>query len=210
MLEPVAERALVDAATAGDGAAMEQLLLFHFSMLERHIGPKIPATARRQLSVEDVLQDVFTQAFRDISQFDLRDSSSFVGWLKGIADHRLADALKRMRRKKRGGDLHQLSAVGDGRTSTVFQLIDIVCQDGGFPGKAVAREEAAQAIQVAVAMLPDDQRDMIRARFFDGLDIEEIAQATGRTAGAVRGLIYRGQKKLAEFMGRSSRWLSSR
>ena len=210
MLQPDAERALVDAAIAGDTAAVEQLLLGHFSILERHIGPKIPATARRHLAVEDILQDVFAQAFRDIADFDPRSGGSFLAWLKGVADHRLADALKHIRRKKRGGDLHQLTSADAGQSSTLAQLIDLVGHDSGFPSRIVAGDEAAQAIQVAVALLPDDQRDVIRARFFDGLTVDEIAQQTGRTEGAVRGLIHRAKEKLRDAMGRSSRWLSSR
>src|SRR3990172_8406221 len=103
MSEPDAEKALVEAAVAGDTTALEQLLLMHFSSLERHVEPRTPADARRHLGAEDVLQDVLAQAFRDIKQFQYRDDASFVAWLKTIADHRLSDAHKRLGRKKRGG-----------------------------------------------------------------------------------------------------------
>lgn len=78
MLDLVAERVLIDAAMAGDSTAAEQLLLGHFSTLERHIGPKIPPAARRQIALEDVLQDVFAQAFRDIAKFDPQSPNSFL------------------------------------------------------------------------------------------------------------------------------------
>lgn len=209
MLEPATERALIDAALAGDAAAVEQLLLGRYSTLERHIALKIPADARRHVAAEDVLQDVFTQVFRDIGQFEQRGDGSFLAWLKGIADHRLADALKGIRRKKRGGDLHQFTP-NEAAASTVRQLVDQVCVGSHFPSHFAAGNEAAQAIQIAVAALPDDQRDAIRARFFDGMTVEQIAQQTGRTENAVRGLIHRAQKRLAEMMGRASHWLSSR
>jgi RNA polymerase sigma-70 factor (ECF subfamily) len=209
MSELANEKALVDAAVGGDAAAMEHLLMRHFAPLERHLQPRIPPQARRQFGVEDVLQEVLAQAFRDIKQFQYRDDASFFSWLKSIADHRLADALKGLGRKKRGGDQHRLSSM-DFATSTIATLIDIVCHDSHVPDDSAQRHEAERAIQVALASLPEDQREVLRARFIDGRDVSQIAQQMDRTEGAVRGLIKRGKAKLAEAMGRSSAWLSSR
>ena len=132
------DQVLVDAAIAGDIAATEQLLMSHFAALERHLEPRIPAEARRHLGVEDVLQEVLAQAFRDIKQFQYLDGASFFAWLKAIADHRLADMLKALGRKKRGGDKHRLSAMDFVTTSTIATLIDIVLNlhrlsDRGIP-----------------------------------------------------------------------------
>ena len=208
MVDSAAECVLIGEAMAGQSAAMEQLLFVHFSALERHVAPKIPPSVRRQLDVEDVLQDVFTQAFRDMRHFDPQAGSSLLAWLKGIADHRLADALKRIRRRKRGGDMHQLTPAAAGRSSAFGALIEVAFQESGLASREVAGEEAAQALQIAVAALSDDQREVIRARFFDGLSVEEIAIQTGRSEGAVRGLIHRAKENLRVAMGRSSRWLS--
>jgi RNA polymerase sigma factor (sigma-70 family) len=162
------------------------------------------------MGVEDILQDAFSQAFRDITQFNTTADGSFYAWLKAIADHRLADALKRIRRKKRGGDRHQLSVADVAKLGSVATLIDVVAHDSHQPDRSAARREAEKVIQVALATLPDEQRKVIRDRYFENQTPEEIAQRTGRTTAAVRGLLHRGKKKLAEVMGRSSRWLSSR
>jgi RNA polymerase sigma-70 factor, ECF subfamily len=210
MPELTSERILLDAAVAGDTVAIEQLLLSNFQALERHIEPRIPAEARRQLGVEDVLQEVLAQAFRDISRFHYREDSTFFAWLKTIADHRLADALKAFGRKKRGGDQHRLSARDFARTSSIATLFDIVGHDSHLPDDSAQRHEAEMAIRVALASLPEDQRDVLWARYIDGQEVDDIARKLGRTAAAVRGLIKRGKTKLAEAMGRSSEWLSSR
>jgi RNA polymerase sigma factor (sigma-70 family) len=208
--ELVPEKALAEAAVAGDTAALEQLLLLNFPALERHVEPRIPAEARRQLGTEDVLQEVLAQAFRDIKQFQYREDASFLAWLKMIADHRLADALKRIGRKKRGGDQHRLTSGDFAKTSTVAMFLDIVAHESRVPDDSVIRLEATQAIHVALASLPENQRDALRARYIDGQEVEQIAEQTGRTAAAVRGLIKRGKEGLAEAMGRASQWLSSR
>jgi RNA polymerase sigma factor (sigma-70 family) len=204
------DQVLLNDAVAGDVVAFEQLLLKHFSALKQHIEPQIPASARRQLATEDVLQEAFAQAFRDISRVNATSSASFYAWLKSIADHRLIDALKRIRRTKRGGGLHQLSAVAVKPGESMTTLLDVVGHDSHPPDRSAARHEAEKAIRVAVATLPPIQRDVICARFFSGKSIDDIASETGRTAAAVRGLIRRAKENLRAAMGRSSDWMSRR
>ena len=74
----------------------------------------------------------------------------------------------------------------------------------------MAREEALQALQVALAALPDDQRAAVRLRFLEGKSLEETATALDRTPDAIRGLVHRGKEQLLAAMGRASKWLKSK
>ena len=60
---------LLAQAVAGDHAALERLLLLYYDRLAARIGRMLPDDVRSQLGVEDVLQDTFVQAFRDIGAF---------------------------------------------------------------------------------------------------------------------------------------------
>jgi RNA polymerase sigma-70 factor (ECF subfamily) len=71
----------------------------------------------------------------------------------------------------------------------------------------IARDEALQALHIALAGLATDQREAIRLRHLEGKSLEETAAAMGRTPDAVRGLVHRGKQQLQEAMGRASRWL---
>ncbi len=87
------------------------------------------------------LQEVLAQAFRDIKQFQQRDDSSFVAWLKTIADHRLP--MPSSISAARSGaatstDLHRRISP---RTSTAATLIDIVCHDSHVPQDSAERRE---------------------------------------------------------------------
>jgi RNA polymerase sigma-70 factor (ECF subfamily) len=204
------EHELVIAALAGNAEAMERLLSQNMSAIESYIKPKIPDNARRHLSPEDLVNEVLAQAYRDIDQFTFHGDASFLSWLKTIANHRLMDALKGIRRKKRGGEYHQLCDVQGSDSAGIAGLLEMIAKDSHLPERSAARREAEQAIQVALAGLPDDQRHAIRSNVLQGKSIEEIAQEMGRTENAVRGLIHRGKKNLAEAMGRSSLWFSKR
>jgi RNA polymerase sigma-70 factor (ECF subfamily) len=207
--ETASEPALVAAAASGDRVALERLLLVHYDDLARRIGAKLPPRLQSTHSVEDILQLTFLQAFRDIGRFELRADATFGGWLATIAEHRLLDAIKRHDAKKHGGDLRQVQdAARDG--SRVLPLLDWIAAADTSPGSVVAREEALHALQVALAALPDDQRNAIQLRLLEGKSLEETAAALGKTTGAVRGLVHRGKQELVAAMGRASRWLPSK
>lgn len=202
MPEADAEERLVEQAVSGHAPALEQLLWQYYGALEQHIAHKIPSNARKHFGPEDILQTAFTHAFRDIRQFTPRGQGAFYAWLRTIADHRLIDAL----RKLNHGGMQQLSIVGADSDQSMHDLIALVCANDDSPSCVAANKEAIQAMQIALASLPDDQREAVRLNCLEHRSIEEIAVIIERTEAAVRGLVHRGKKNLRDAMGRSSRW----
>ena len=100
---------LIAQAVSGDRVALEQLLLDHYTRLSRHIAPKLAGPLERLLSAEDIVQETLIGAVNSIATCKCRTEVSFGAWLNAIADHRLFDAVKKLKRKKRGGDLKRLS-----------------------------------------------------------------------------------------------------
>ena len=204
------ERELIAKATSGDRASLERLLLAHYGRLAQHIALKLPASVQGVVGVDDILQQTFMQAFRDIGNFQPRSASSFSGWLKTIAEHRMLDTVKALKRKKRGGDRRQVQRQADSQASCVADLVEMLSAGRHTPSQSIARREAVQAVQVAIAGLPGDQRDAIRLRFLGGKSLQETADAMGRSPDAVRGLIHRAKQELRDALGRSSYWLSKK
>jgi RNA polymerase sigma-70 factor (ECF subfamily) len=158
------------------------------------------------IDVDDVLQEAFIQAIRDIHTCQASTTEGFAAWLTMIAQHRLQDMLKRQKRRKRGGDRRQNHVEQDGASSWLG-LIDLVAGPVHTPSQSVARREAVRAIQVAVAALPDDQREAVRRRYLDGKSIDETAAEMDRTPAAVNGLVRRAKQALRESLKASSEWL---
>jgi RNA polymerase sigma-70 factor (ECF subfamily) len=197
---------LVRAAIAGDRLALERLLLAHYDDLAQRVASRLPARLQATQSVEDILQVTFAQAFRDISRFEQRDDATFGNWLARIAENRLLDSIKQHDAHKHGGDLHRVAESARDE-SRVLSLWDWIAADDTSPSSIVARDEALQALNVALATLSPDQRDAIRLRMLEGKSLEETATAMGKTPDAVRGLVHRGKQQLQGAMGRASQWL---
>lgn len=206
---PLSHEQLLGRAVAGDRSALELLLLAHYDRLAARIDRALPNSIRSQIGVDDVLQDTFVQAFRDIGGLALSGERAFAAWLDTVADHRLQDALRRARRKKRGGEFRPADPCAP-RGSQWMPLVEMLGSDGGTPSQYAAQHEAMLAVQVGMSALPVDQREAIRMHCLDRLSLDETAEAMQRSPGAVRGLVQRGKVALRECLVRSSLWFSRR
>lgn len=203
-----AEQDLITEAISGDRAALERLLLVHYNGLWNEIAAKLPTSLQSAVSVEDVLQETFIHAFRDIGSFEPVSERSFAGWLKAIAKNRLRDAIKALTRKKRGGNLRRVRGPVDAQAGSVADLVEIICADDHTPSQSAARHEGIEAVQVAMAGLPDDYREAIRLLYLEGKSLNEVAAEMDRSPGAIRGLLTRAKEKMRAALGRSSLYLS--
>jgi RNA polymerase sigma-70 factor (ECF subfamily) len=202
-------RELIERAASGDRIALERLLLDHYAPLADRIAQQLPRSLRSTLSVDDVVQQTYVQVFQSICRFELRDDVPFLSWLGAIAECRLRDAVRAQLRKKRGGGHHRLASHSAGDAEPVDWL-DRLARDSHTPSRALAREEAIQAIRIALADLPEEYREAIDLRYFEGCSLDEVAVRMNRSPGAVRGLLDRAKKRIRDALGRASVYLSDK
>jgi DNA-directed RNA polymerase specialized sigma24 family protein len=161
------QASLVAKAVEGDHVALERLLLTEYERLARHIRSRLPANLQSTISIEDILQEAFVDAFRSISDFVPASEHAFSSWILSIADHRFRDAIRRHNRKKRGVDFRQVTVPGGSEDSSIADLAAIFCSDGPTPSRVAARKEAIEAVQVSLAGLtkPIVSRRPAQSRF---------------------------------------------
>ena len=200
------EAKLVAAAQSGDKSAMGQLLFHAYDDLARYLQPRIPPTLKRHMAVDDLIQQVFARAFVDVPNFEFRGDGSFAAWLRSIGEFRLRDAIKQMQRQKRGGDRVQVEAA----RNSAADVLAMLAADDPTASRVLRHQEAVQAMQLAIAELSDDYRQVIQLRYFEMKSIQETAQIMNRSEASVRALADRAKKQLKEAIGRISMYLSTR
>ncbi|HUU98941.1 MAG TPA: sigma-70 family RNA polymerase sigma factor [Phycisphaerae bacterium] len=208
MGERESEQELVARAAAGDQLALERLLLACHDRLVAHLTRELPADLRGVVSAEDVLQEAYVVAFRQVDTFEPRGADAFYHWLRAIAKHRLFDAIKGERAAKRGGRRTPVEAQPGTAASSVVELLELLNVHERTPSRSVARHEAVAALQVAFAGLKDDYREALRLRHIEGLSVAETAARMSRTERAVHMLCHRALQRLHQAMGRSSQYLT--
>ena len=197
------EQELVQAAIAGDRTALERLLSLHARRLSDYLEPRMPKSLQGVIDKEDVLQQTFLQAYRDIRSFQPYHQGSFFVWLRGIANNRLLDCVRELKRKKRGGDFNQVRGPQNAASSLV-DILETLAGPKHSPSRSVARHEAELALEIGLSALPEDQREAVQRHCLQGQSLQEVAEAMGRTSGAIRALVHRGKRRLQEEIDRSA------
>jgi RNA polymerase sigma-70 factor (ECF subfamily) len=149
-------------------------------------------------AAEDATERVFMQALVGLPRFEERvdafiasraplsaaeaaDISTFRIWLFRIARNVVANERRRDRRRP---------------VSTLDEAA-FLCSPDDVVDTAATREAIGAAWQ-AVGRLPEDRRRAVVLRFVDEMSTAEIAAVLGRSEGAVRVLLHRALRSVAE------------
>ncbi|HAN30773.1 MAG TPA: RNA polymerase subunit sigma [Myxococcales bacterium] len=122
---------------------------------------------------DDLVQDTFAKVIQKASSF--RGDSSFKTWLFVIARNTARDAARRAK-IRRTASLDQPLDADSG-----YALIDQVATSSPHhdPERSAHDATMAAALKVALAALPEDQREVFALRQFSGLSFKEVAAAVG-------------------------------
>ncbi|MCI0630771.1 MAG: sigma-70 family RNA polymerase sigma factor [Phycisphaerales bacterium] len=198
---------LLSQAQAGNADALAELLDLHAPRLRHSLAGAIPRRWQSLLSVDDVMQQAFADAFLDISQFESRGGDSFFGWLSTIARHNLLNALKALECEKRGGNHRPLHPATTDASTCV--LLEILAVSISTPSAKVSRNEGLAALQDAIQRLPITYRTVVRMYDLDGIPVDEVAARLKRSPGAIFMLRARAHRMLARLMGSPSMFFSA-
>lgn len=203
-----AELDLIRQAAKGDPIAQQRFLLQHRNTLFRYLERHVPDDLRRHIEPQDVYQDVCFDVFRRMSTFTATDSRMAVRWLLRIARNRVIDLVRMHQTVKRGGgrvtDLDSDDSVGD---DSVVKLLQQLAIYERTPSRSAIHHELLAALERSIDRLPADYRQVVRARFIEGLPVDEVAKRMSRSNGAVLMLCSRGLKALRMELRSFSRYI---
>lgn len=153
-------------------------------LMQRH-GKAIYRYCREQLRdpvlAEDVQQQVFIAAFRDLATFSGRGTPR--SWLFGIAYHRVIDAARVRGRSPACSSVTEAAEVADPRL-----LADEACDD----------ERLRAALVAELAELPERTRGAILLHYQQGMSFEEMARICGEKPGTLSARVSRAMPALRE------------
>jgi RNA polymerase sigma-70 factor (ECF subfamily) len=128
---------------------------------------------------EDLAQDAYLRAMRAIGTSFKGSSTDFIAWMIRIARNRFLDHVKS----------------GRVRWEVVVEETPLTFAAGNPETEAIDSIASAD-LRKTLSRLTDDQQEIIFLRFFQGLQIQEVASITGRTEGAVKALQFRALRAL--------------
>jgi RNA polymerase sigma factor (sigma-70 family) len=120
---------------------------------------------------EDILQDVF-YALVEANRL-LMPIEHVTGWLFRVARNRIIDLF----RKKKPVNFSDADMTDEDDDS--LQFLDLLSSPDAGPDALYARNVLLAALELAVAELPPEQREVFVAHEIEGLSFKEIAARTG-------------------------------
>ena len=176
------EGLLVSAAKGGDATAFEELV----NRYERKIFRLGMNITQNREDAEDVMQDAFLKAFRNLDNF--QGDSRFYTWLVRIA---VNEALMKLR-KRRPNQVSLDEPVKEGEDPVFREIEDW----GPSPEQRFAQTELNQILNQVIGELEPIFRVVFLLRDVEGLSTEESAQILGISVAAVKSRLLRARLRL--------------
>lgn len=173
---------LAQRLAAGDDHALAEIF--------DRLAPAVYGAAVRVLgegsAAQDVVQDVFVELWRDPARYDPA-TASLRTFLTLRARHRAVDLVRsELRRVARQERQHRLAEPAA----------------HPLPFELVAGAEAARVVRDAVALLPDNQRQVVELAYYRGLTCREVALAAGIPEGTAKSRLRLALGKLETMLDR--------
>ena len=175
--------AVVARAQAGDQEAFRLLV-------ERHSRAVFRVAYRltgHEQDAEDVVQDTFLRAYRQIGQFESR--ATFATWLYRIAFNCAHDLLRQRPRAAKHDSIDD-----EERARLARELPDQT--PARDPHRQLESAEITRRVRTGLGALSEMERAAFVLRHFEGLSIVEIGAALGLKTSATKHSIFRAVQKL--------------
>lgn len=179
---------IIAAILAGEVQLYHELIRPH----ERSVYMMALSYMKNEADAEDVAQETFIKAFRNLSTF--RGDAKFSTWLISIT---LNEARNRLRRQ----GVVRMESLDEPPDEGGAVLPALLRDWREIPSEAVEREEVLTLIKKAVELLPEIYKQVFLLRDVEELDLNETAQSLSISISNVKVRLHRArmmlQKELA-------------
>jgi RNA polymerase sigma-70 factor, ECF subfamily len=166
----------------GDTVAFEQLVERHQALVAGTVARMLASNS----DVEDIAQQVFIRVWKSSSRYVPR--AKFTTWLLKITRNLVFNEL---RRAKRHAHLPM-------QLDPQLEELPVKDETGQAPDASLLERELQQAVEKAIAVLPETQRMALVLRRYQELSYEEIAEVLDLSVPAVKSLLFRARTELRE------------
>jgi RNA polymerase sigma-70 factor (ECF subfamily) len=169
--DPPERRALILAAVEAARDGDEEALRLLYLRFADNVYSYVCSIVRDEHDAEDVAQTVFARLPRSLRHYEPR-VVPFQSWIIRVAHN---------------------AAIDHVRSRRMVPCEEV--RDSNSADEATGRDRL-EALRLALATMPTEQREVVVLRFVGGMSPREIADRMGRTENAVHALQHRGRRRL--------------
>lgn len=159
----LSDRVLLNNYLLGDRSAISELIERHSKRVRNYIGMMV----KDDDIADDIFQETFIKAVKVIDEGRYTDSGKFLSWVLRIAHNRVLDHFRRQKSS------HQVNESEAG-----YDVIGTLRFSEPTTEDEIMHSEMEQTIRNLVELLPEEQREVVRLRYYSKLSFQEIAEQT--------------------------------
>jgi RNA polymerase sigma-70 factor, ECF subfamily len=157
---------------------------------------QVPPTDRARLDPSGIVQQTLLEAHQAADLMSGLDPGQRLAWLRTALARNLADEYRRAFAGKR--DARREEQITAGVEESASGLVAWLAADQSSPSQQADRNEQLLRLAVALAGLPDAQREAVERHYFHAEPVAAVAESLGKTPAAIAGLLKRGLRTLRE------------
>jgi RNA polymerase sigma-70 factor (ECF subfamily) len=164
---------LVKLYESGVNEAFDALLLRH----KDKVYASIYMSVRDKDLANDIFQETFIKAISTIKQGRYTEKGKFSSWISRIAHNLIIDQFRTEKNE---------NTISNDEDEELDLLNDIRLYEENVEDTMI-REQVYEDVVRLMNYLPDNQKEVLRMRFFEDLSFKEIADATGVSINTALG-----------------------
>ncbi len=171
-VQVLSDQTLLNSYLQGDQSAISKLIERH----SRRVRDYIRMMVKDADMAEDIFQETFIKAVRVIDEGRYTDNGRFLSWVLRIAHNQVIDYFRAQKQNR------QVSESNAG-----YNILGTLrFAENSIEDRMVSSQIEAD-IRALVELLPQEQRDVVRMRYYDRLSFKEIAEQTGVSINTALG-----------------------
>ena len=159
----LSDRVLLNNYLSGDRSAISELIERHSQRVRSYIGMMV----KDDDVADDIFQETFIKAVKVIDEGRYTDSGKFLSWVLRIAHNRVLDYF---RREKSSRQLNESEAGYD--VLGTLRFAEPNAED------RLVHSEIENSVRQLIDLLPEEQQEVVRLRYYSKLSFQEIAEQT--------------------------------
>ena len=189
---------LLRQARSGDDAARQRLFVLGRDYVGVVARAQVESWLRAKVDASDVVQQTLLEAHRDFERFAGASQQEWLGWLRRILCHNVADFVRSYRGTSKRAARREVPFRDPERTSAYGAPEPQA--PGPTPSQQFLQADAELRLAAAIGQLPDDYQEVIMLRNLQRLPFNDVAERMQRSRPAVQMLWMRAVKRLQEVL----------
>lgn len=167
----LSDNELISRYVNGDESALKTLILRH----EKKVFSYIMLSVKNRELAEDIFQDTFIKVINTLRSGNYKEEGKFLQWVMRIANNLKIDYYRKIQR------------MPTFKSNDDFDIFDFISEVDMSVEQKMITDQIYKDVKHIVQYLPDEQREVLEMRIFQGISFKDISDQTGVSINTALG-----------------------